>query len=92
MSGESPDSPGRFTPLARCGGTDVVEDAGGVGGGEGVELAVDAGGDAVGGGEGAGGAERGDGVGGVVGGAAEGESGQGEGFGVERVVVVGVVL
>jgi len=40
--------------LAGGGGADVVEGAGGVGVGEGVELAVDAGGDAVGGGEGAG--------------------------------------
>ena len=61
-------------------------------GGEAVEVAVDAGGDAVGGDEGTGGAECGDGIGGVVGVAAEGESGQGEGLGVERVVVLGVVL
>ena len=54
----------------------MVEDAGGVGGGEGVELAEDAGDDAVGGGEDAGGAECGDGLGRVVGGPAEGESGQ----------------
>jgi hypothetical protein len=41
-----------FTPLARCGGTNVVEGAGGVAGGEGVELAAYVGGNALGSGEG----------------------------------------